>query len=244
MALVTTRRDGSAIQKRQKPFAWSFSRLKNFEVCPKRYYETDVEKKYNDGDDNEVLQWGEQVHKGMAARCGPEQTPLPQTMANYEPWAQKVLVGGGQVHTELELAIDENFGPAPWFAAKDGTGPIPWFRAKVDFIKLQGPIALLVDWKTGAIKEESFQLALTAACAFAKWPELQAVRCSFVWLKEDAESSENFLRTDMPAMWRKLWPRISALRSAHLSMDFPPTPNRLCRTWCKVVSCPNHGKSF
>lgn len=247
MAMQTVRRENSTIGK--KPFAWSFSRLKNYEVCPKRYYETDVLKNYNDSEGNEDLQWGETVHSAMAARCQ-DGTPLPDGMpAHYEAWAQKVLIGGGEIFTELELAIDENFGPAPWFGDKDRRtgqllGPQPWFRAKVDFVKKQGPIGLLVDWKTGKIVEESFQLALSAACAFAKWPDLLALRVSYVWLKEDAESSDTIRRTDMAHIWRQLWPRISALTQSHQSLSFPPQPNRMCRKWCRVVSCPNHGKSF
>jgi len=244
MAMMTTRRDGSAVVARQKPFSWSYSRLKNFEVCGKRYYETDVLKNYNDGDDNEELKWGETVHTAMASRCQTGAALPTGFPAHFEKWCQKVLIGGGEVFTELESAIDENFGEAPWFGARDGSGPQPWLRVKIDFVKKQGPIALLVDWKTGKILEDSFQLALSAACAFARWKDLEAIRCSFVWLKEDAESSETFYRNDMPGMWRSLWPRISALTSAHQSMNFPPTASRMCRKWCKVVSCPNHGKSF
>lgn len=241
--MQTKRFDGGAITAKKKDFAWSYSRLKNYEVCPKRYYETDVEKKYNDGDDNEQLKHGELVHDALAKRCQ-DGTPLPVGY-DYEHWAVRVLAGGGEVFTELELAIDQNFGPAPWFQDyKDPSKPKPWFRAKVDLVKKQGPIALLVDWKTGKILEDSFQLALAAACAFAKWPDLEAIRCSFIWLKEDAESSETFYRADMARMWREIWPRVQSLSSAHQSMDFPPTPSRMCRKWCKVVSCPNHGKTF
>jgi len=239
MAMVTRMRDGSAPKK---PFSWSFSRLKNFEVCPKRYYETDVLKKYNDGEGNDQLQWGDRVHKVMAARCADNVALPPEMPAHYELWAQRVLSGGGDIFVEQELAIDQNFGPAPWFGERDGSGPQPWFRSKVDFLKKQGQIALLVDWKTGKILDESFQLALSCACAFAKWPDLDAIRAAYVWLKEDAESSDTILRSDMPNLWRTLWPRISKLASAHQSMDFPPTPSGMCRSWCKVTSCPNHGK--
>jgi len=246
MAMQTTRNVNAALQK---AFAWSYTRLKNYEVCPKRYYETDVLKNYNDGDNNPDLQWGEQVHEAMAKRCQTS-TALPDGYPLwYEGWAAKVLAGGGEVFTELELAIDDKFGPAPWFGDKDRRtgqlmGPQPWFRSKVDLVKKVGNIALVVDWKTGKILEDSFQLALSAACVFAKWPEIVAIRASFVWLKEDAESSETFHRTDMPQMWRTLWPRIGALTASHQSLSFPPQPGRMCRKWCKVVSCPNHGKSF
>lgn len=243
MAMQTTRRDGSVVTKPKKPFAWSWTKLKNYETCPKRHYETDELKKYSDEDGNENLKHGKIVHDALAARCQ-SGAPLPKGMESYEPWAQKVLVGGGEIFTELETAIDRNFGPAPWFAARDGSGPVPWLRCKIDFVKKQGPVALLVDWKTGKITEDSFQLGLSACCAFARWPDLQAIRSSYVWLKEDAESSETFTRADMATMWRTLWPRVTSLEQAYLNMDFPPKTSGVCKRWCKVVSCPNHGKTF
>lgn len=236
MAIVTTGRNGAP---RVKPFSWSYTRLKNFEVCPKRHYEIDIAKNYQEPYvPGGPLDWGDQVHKALAARCGPNKTPLPQGMDIYEPWAQKVLSGGGEIYVEQDLAINENFGATGYF---DGD---TWFRAKGDLIKVVGSVALLVDWKTGKILEDSFQLALLAACVFAKFPSVAAVRCAFIWLKEDAESSETFLREDMPRMWRALWPRIDALKQAHVHQNYPPIPCKMCRAWCAVKACPNNGKSF
>ena len=111
-------------------------------------------------------------------------------------------------------------------------------------IKVVGDVALAVDWKTGKILEDSVQLALTAACIFAKWPEVKAVRSSYVWLKEDAESSENFLREDMPTVWRSIWDRIEKMEQAHQFTNYPPTPSGMCLKWCAVKSCPHNGKPF
>ena len=232
MAIVTTR--GAP---RKKPFTWSYSRLKNFEVCPKRHYEIDIAKSYKEGDSEQLL-WGNAVHDALAKRCGKDQKPLPQGMEAYEPWAQKVLAGGGDIYVEQNLAISEQFTSTGYF--EDNT----WFRAKGDLIKIIGDIALVVDWKTGKILEDSVQLALSAACIFAKFPHLKAIRASFVWLKEDAESSETFYPSDMPGMWRGLWPRIEALKAAHEHQNYPPIPCRMCRAWCAVKACPNNGKTF
>ena len=50
-----------------KPFAWSYSRLKNFEVCPKRHYEIDIAKNIKE-EESEALLWGNTVHRSCADR--------------------------------------------------------------------------------------------------------------------------------------------------------------------------------
>ncbi len=215
--------------------------MKNFEVCRKRHYHIDLLPKGHPDKvqepEGEQLVWGNFVHKGLAERCGPNRTPLPKELEAYEPWAVKVLGTGGDVYVEESFALNKNFTPVGNFDAD------AWLRVKCDFLRIVGDVALTVDWKTGKILEDSVQLALTAACIFAKFPQIKAVRASYVWLKEDCESSENFYRVDMPGMWRSIWHRIEAMEQAHTHTNYPPTPSGMCLRWCAVKSCPHNGKS-
>lgn len=230
MQIVTTRRDGGAVVK---PFTWSYSRLKNFESCPKRHFHIDIEKSAKE-EDSEQLSWGNEAHDALAKRIR-DGLILPKPMQAYEPWCQKILSTPGKVLVEQQLAITKDFGPTTFFA-KD-----VWFRAIGDVIKITAPVALIADWKTGKIVEDSQQLALAAACVFAHHSDVQMVRSEFIWLKDDASSRADFKRSDMPAMWRGLWPRIEALKAAHEGSNYPPRPGYLCRKWCPVVKCPHHG---
>jgi hypothetical protein len=213
--------------------------MKNFEVCPKRHYEIDLAKNVKEPK-GEQLDWGNYVHDKFKGRCGPERVALPPEFpAHYELWAQRVIGSTPKenIFVEESLAISGNFTPTGNFSDD------AWLRVKCDFYKIVGDVCLTVDWKTGKILEDSVQLALTAACLFAKHPELRAVRASYVWLKEDCESSENFMREDMPTVWRNLWPRIEAMKNAHQFTNYPPTPSGMCAKWCAVKSCPHNGKS-
>ena len=214
--------------------------MKNFEVCPKRHYEIDLAKNVKEPEGEQLL-WGNAVHKAMAERCGPNRTPLPtditHAMPHAEAWAAKCIGKGGGIYVEESLAISKNFTATGNFDSDT------WLRVKGDFIKVVGDVALAVDWKTGKILEDSVQLALTAACIFAKWPQVQAVRSTYVWLKDDCESSETFFRGDMQNMWRSIWPRIEAMENAHKFTNYPPTPSGMCMRWCAVKSCPHNGKS-
>jgi len=231
MQITTTRRGGGAVKK---PFAWSYSKLKNFESCPKRHWHIDIAKDIKE-EESEELSWGNAVHKALAERLAKDKE-LPTPMRTYEPWCEKILETPGEILVEQKLAINEDFGPTTFFDKS------AWFRAVGDVIKIKGPVALIADWKTGKIVEDSVQLALSSACVFAHYPSIQAVRSEFIWLKEDARTSATFKRSDMPAMWKGLWPRIEALKRAHENNDYPAKPGYLCRKWCPVAKCPHHGE--
>lgn len=229
--IVTTSRTGAPL----KPFAWSYSKLKNFEVCPKRHYEIDIAKNVQE-DESEALKWGNQLHKSAADRLG-KGVPLPKEMEGIlGPWVERLVTKPGNMLVEQKLAITKQFGPCTFF------DKAAWFRGVVDVLKLLTPVALAIDWKTGKIIEDSVQLALTAQCVFSHYPEIKKIRTEFIWLKDDATTRADFSREDMPAMWRSLWPRVEALEHAHNTTTYPATPNRLCANWCPVKSCPHHGK--
>lgn len=218
-----------------KPFSWSYSRLKNYEACPSKHYHVDIVKDSREAD-SESLLWGNAVHKALARRIE-DGTPLPKGMTHYEPWVAKITAGeGAQFLVEQQLAIDADFLPTKWFSET------AWYRGIADVIKLMGPVALVIDYKTGKVIEDSQQLFLMAACVFAHHPQVQKIRTEFVWLKENASSRENFSREDMPQHWRQLWPRIEQLKHAHEAQEYPAKPGGLCRNWCPVKVCPHHGE--
>jgi hypothetical protein len=235
MQVITTRRDGSAIAK---PFSWSYSRLKNFEVCPKRHWHIDVKKDAKEDEESEALVWGDTVHKGAAKRLSTKQ-PLPQGLELLEPWCQRIEHGAGTILVEQKLAIASDFGKCGYFDKGDRP---TWLRVVVDALKLAGPVALAIDWKTGKILEDSVQLALTAQCVFAHYPDVQRIRTEFIWLKEDATTRADFARSDMAELWRQVLPRVDALKLAHDTTSYPPRPGKLCRSWCPVKQCPHYGE--
>lgn len=234
-----------------KPFTWSYSKLKNFEACPKRHYHVDIKKDFVEAE-SEQLREGNRVHKMFEDRIG-KGTPFPEAYAGtLEPWVKRAFdvkdtrTGnyrgvdvrdlGARVLVEQKLAINSSFGPTGYFAFD------VWHRGKADLIWTLGTLAGVVDWKTGKILEDAVQLFLTAACVFAHYPEVQTVRSTFAWLAEGADTTLDIARADLPRMWSDLWPRIEALREAHQEMSYPPQPGRLCRSWCPVTACPYHGK--
>jgi hypothetical protein len=223
-------------RRKPKAFAWSYSKLKNFESCPKRHFHVDIAKDVRE-EESEQLAWGNTVHGALAARLAKGE-PLPLAMEGYEHWCDRILQGadGHTLLVEQKLAINADFGKTTWF------GHDAWFRAVADALVIAGPVALVADWKTGKILEDSQQLALSAAVIFAHYPDVLRVRSEFIWLKEDANTTGIYDRNKMPDMWKNIWPRIEALKHANETQSYPAKPGRLCRSWCPVKQCPHHGE--
>ena len=220
-------------QPRPKEWAWSYTKLKNYETCPKRHNEIDNLKNYQDG--GESLAWGNEVHGALAKACTGA-SPLPDTMKEYRRWVDLVRDGPGKLYVEQKYAITRDFAPTTYFA-RDA-----WYRGIGDIVRIHGPVGLVLDWKTGKVLEDSVQLMLMAQCLFSHFPQLKRVRSEFVWLKEDCSTPEVFTREEIAEAWRDLLPRVNKLETASKAQDYPPKPSGLCKKYCPVLSCPFHGK--
>lgn len=219
---------------KEKAFSWSYSKLKNYRTCPKRYYMVDVEKKYAEDFTGEHLKWGKEVHKAFEDRVGKDK-PFPVGMEHFEDHALPLVNFKGIKMVEQQLAINKALEPVEWFA-KDA-----WYRGIADFLGIAGPVALAIDYKTGKVLEESEQLALLAECIFSHYPEVKAVRTEFWWLKEEAATREIFRRENRKDTWRSVLPEVMGLEQAHKDMNFPPKQSGLCRKYCVVKECPFNG---
>lgn len=217
-----------------KEWSWSYSKLKNFDVCPKRMYEIDLCGNFKDVG-GEALEWGDKVHKSLAARLK-SKTPLPPEMKNYEYWADRVDRGTGSLLVEQKYAITRDFRPTAYFAND------VWYRGIGDVVRIDGRVALVLDWKTGKVLEDSVQLMLMAQCIFSHFPEVTHVRSSFVWLKEECETPELLTRQEVADQWVALLPRVLAMENAAKTLNYPPKPSGICMTYCRVTSCPLHKK--
>jgi len=220
-----------------KSFSWSFSRLKAFEDCPRRYHETQVKKAWPE-EPSAILQFGDDVHKAMAVALRTN-TPLPTKYKQFQQWIDKVQRTPGEllVEDECQWAITREMKPCAWFA-KD-----VWLRTVADAVKLDDDVALVVDWKTGkSLNGDPIQLMLTSLMAFLQFPKLKCVRSDFIWLQEDTQTTQVLYRNEAATQWANLLPRVTRLENATRNDNFPPHPNRFCRRWCPVKSCEYHGK--
>ena len=227
MEVTTTR-------SKPKAWAWSYSKLKNYETCPKRHHHVDVLKDVKE-EESEHITYGNAVHKALADAISGK-AALPKPFSHLQEWVDKVTRTDGVILVEQQLAITKELNRTEWF------GKDAWYRGIADVIKIIGPVAVVLDWKTGKIQEDGVQLALMAQCVFAHHPSIEKIRTEFVWLKEEATTRADFTRDDMVKVWAGLLPRVKILEDAYVSANFPPKPGYLCRRFCPVTSCPHHGE--
>lgn len=210
----------------------SFSKMNTFETCPRQYEAKYVTKEVPFKQTDEA-RWGDFVHKCLEEyiRYG---TPLPTNVAGYQKFADAILAKRGEAIAERQIAINPYLMKTGYF---DGD---VWIRAKIDVTILRDDSALVLDWKTGKMKEDPKQLMFYALLIFILHPHVQKVQAGFIWLKDGVITPPTTFTRDqydqMLAMWKGKYEKI---KEAHDNGVFEPTPNGLCYGWCEVTDCPH-----
>lgn len=202
---------------------WSYSSLSAFETCPRQYWLTRVAKKIVERE-TEAQRWGTAVHKALELRVK-DGTPLPEGMKQWEGIAARFAKYGDRVTTEQRVALTRNLEPTEFFA-KDC-----WYRGVVD-VTINGRVAVVWDYKTGKVKNDHDQLELFAATHMSTHPETEKCRTGYIWLVHDKVTPKDFVRDDVPEIWKKFIPRVQRLAHAYNTDRWTPKPSGLCNGWC------------
>lgn len=219
-----------------KPFSWSFSSLKAFEICPRRYQHYNVLKDVKEPETDQ-LRDGNRLHKAFENRLRSDE-PLPMGMGRFEPMLAKIKAAPGALHLEQKLAFTREFQESAYF------GPDVWFRTQIDLTRVSagGKIASIIDWKTGKVASDTTQLQLMASAAFIHLPALERVRAALVFVNHGGAERAEFVREDLGEIWSEVLPRVRRVERARETDHYLPTPSGLCRKYCAVTSCEFHGK--
>jgi PD-(D/E)XK nuclease superfamily len=228
-----------------KNFSWSYSKLKNFETCPRRHQAIDVDKTVEQGRTAE-LDRGDELHAAMQKRVQGT-TPLPPQFIYMEPWAEKltrVLHPFQIIQCELKLSTDRVGNPTGYFDKRT------WYRGRIDYFRLMPTgqenqdYGHVVDYKTGRPPKfwDGTQLMLSAWTIFNHYKSVAKCRVDYLWTEYNDTTHETYTRDQIPEQMEELLPRVSALEAAHKSGVFPPKPCGLCMEYCDVTSCEHWGK--
>jgi len=213
-------------------FAWSYSAVDMYELCPKKYYHLKVAKDVKDSDSS----WSEEgkvVHKALKERVV-DDVALPLPLRHMEPMAHRFALHSGEKHGEIQLALDRNFQPCGWFDKQ------VYVRAVIDLLIIRGDTALIVDWKTGKVRPKYDQIKLSAAVLAKQMPEIKSFSLAFVWVNYKEVSAMKMHVDDMDEVWADYLERATAIEDAIKTTDFPATEGYLCK-YCPVKACPHNG---
>lgn len=218
--------------------AWSFTSLTAFETCPWRYYVTRITKEVKEPE-TEALRWGNEVHKAFETYMTTKGAcETPEWFDRWKPIADRLLAKPGDKYAEYEAAITEDFQPCGWW------DDVAWCRGKLDVLIINGPTALVFDYKTGKPKLGSDQLRLFALLTFAHFSDVESVRSGYIWLASGQVTTDTYHRQDAATLWPMFIQRVNAMRRALESGTMRKRPSGLCRNWCPVpvALCEYSGK--
>lgn len=216
--------------------AWSFSAIKVFETCPRKYHAEKVEKLYP-FEETEHTRYGNEVHKAaeLYIRDGKPLGPH----SKFKPVLDTLNAMPGEKHCEEKMALTREREPTKYF------GKDVWLRGASDLTIIDGPVAKVVDYKTGSAKyPDKDQLELMALMTWEYYPEVEKVKGALVFLLHDVVPKETYTREKhYDKLWKKWEGKYEILARAHEEDAWPPKPNGLCRQWCPVEHCEFNGNN-
>lgn len=207
---------------------WSYSLLSDFANCPRKAYHKFIVKDLPREEKSEAQQWGIDIHRALEDRIN---SGTRSKLA--EPYEHFVLPFETAAKAELKLGMSETSGPAPFF-------PKPWGRGVVDVFIDHGPSVVLLDWKTGKLREDPKELFCHAMLVKANFPKVEKITGAFVWLKDNKLGTVYDLSNTSRAE-AGTRAAMKTMQTYHDSDYWPTTPNPLCG-WCPVKTC-EHNRS-
>lgn len=218
-----------------KAGAWSFSKISNFEKCPKQFYHVTVLNEFP-FKDTEATLYGKSFHTACEEfiRDG---KPMPPQFSFMQETMERLAAMPGEKHCELKMGLTADLEPCGFFD-KD-----VWFRGIGDLIIVNGDTARYVDYKTGksAKYADVGQLQVMALAIFKHFPQVKKVKGALLFTIANDIVKQDYSVTDEGVLWKPWVMKYAALEKAHETNVWNPRPSGLCRKYCPVTECPHNG---
>lgn len=208
---------------------WSYSSLKDYTNCPKKYYHLKVAKDHVNTVSEQML-YGTAVHKAAEdyVRDG---TPLAKNYEQFKSALDALLAIPGTRYPEHKMALTVEREPC------DFDDENRWVRGIVDLLIVDGESAYIVDYKTGSNKyPDPKQLKLMALMTYAHFPEVQSIKAGLLFVMHNTFVTEEYGRKDIDKMWGSFLLDLKRLEVAYDSGVWFPKAGPLCG-WCPVNTC-------
>lgn len=213
--------------------AWSYSSIKTFDQCPKKYFHLKVVKDVKD-------EAGPEADFGTKAHAAAEDyiksgTPIPPEYKVMRPVVERLAKFPGKKYPEMKLGVVKTrFGYDPCgFFDKD-----VWWRGIIDLLIVNGDVAHMIDYKTGknAKYADKKQLDLMAGAVFTHFPEVQKIKSGLAFVVSNEFPKKTHYRERLDEYFSVFDKQLDALETAMDNGVFNPKSGPLCG-WCPVVNC-------
>jgi len=216
--------------------AWSYSSLKTFQQCPKKYYHLKVAKDVKD-EGSEATIYGKELHKA-AEDYIKDGTPIPPQFAFIQETIDALKNIPGEKHTEIELGVSNKGGRLNpcGFYDKDA-----WYRGIADLLIVNGDEGYLVDYKSSknAKYADLKQLDLLAGAVFAHFQELKTLKTALIFLVSNKFVNKEHNSQHKLAYFEHVRFDLERLETALETGVWNAVAGPLCG-WCPVKTCHNY----
>jgi hypothetical protein len=213
--------------------AWSYSSIKTFDQCPKKYFHLKVVKDVKD-DPGEAAIYGTEVHTA-AELFIKDGTPIPEKFAFMRPIVEALAAKPGEKLTEMRLGLRK---VEDGYEACDFFGKDVWYRGIVDLLILDGDRAWMIDYKTGknAKYADMKQLDLMAGALFIKYPDLKVIKSGLAYVISHEFPQKTHKREHTPTYLSVFGDQLERLEAAMDNGIWNAQTSPLCG-WCPVTTC-------
>ena len=217
--------------------AQSYSSLKLFDQCPRKYYHLRVVKDIKEPV-SEAMYYGTDLHKA-AEDYMRDGTPIPAQFKYVKSALDSLKQFPGEQLCEYKVGLTKKLEPCD-FDAED-----VWFRGIIDLaiINHETGEARIVDYKTGksAKYADTGQLELMALALFKHFPVVTKVKAGLLFVVCNSFIKDKYDISMQPKLWQKWLHQYTRIETAYANNVWNPNPSGLCRKHCSVVSCPHNG---
>jgi RecB family exonuclease len=213
--------------------AWSYSSIKTFDQCPKKFFHLRVAKDVEDVAGPEAS-YGTDVHKAAELYIK-EGTPIPEKYAFIRPYVEELDRRAGVKYAELKVGVRKEDGaylPCGFF--DKGV----WYRGVIDLLVVDGARAWMVDYKTGksAKYADMKQLDLMAGAVFTHFPEVKTIKSALLYVVSKEFPKKTHVREKQGEYLSVFSTQLDRLDSAMENGVWNPKQGPLCG-WCPVKAC-------
>lgn len=210
-------------------YTWSFSSLKQYQNCPKQYYELTVAKNFTQIPSQAMI-YGNQVHSALEHYVK-EGKELPKNYQRFKPLVDDVIAIPGDKLPEHRMALTKEKSPCTFNADER------WVRGIADMVIIDDDYAFIIDYKTGSDKYPDLkQLRLMSLMTFAHFPHVKKVKAGLLFLMHNNFMPEEYHRDDMDKSWDAFKVPLTRLENSYDTNTWLPNPTPLCK-FCPVKTC-------
>ena len=210
--------------------AWSYSSIKTFDQCPKKYFHLKVAKDVKD-EPGEAADYGTAVHEA-AELFITKGAPIPEKFAFLRPIVEPLAKKQGTKYAEIKIGVTSDLKPCGFFA-KD-----VWYRGIADLLIVNGSKAWLVDYKTGknAKYADMKQLDLLAGAVFIHFPEVETINSALLYVVSQEMPRKTHHRQHLSEYMKVFETQLESLSDAMDNGVWNAKSSALCG-WCPVQTC-------